>query len=365
MSGQLGQKGLTSERLHQVLDLCLSCKACKSECPSNVDMSKMKGDTLQMYYDEHGITLRDRLTRDSSRAASYFSGNLSGLINFVQKTKLFRFSLQKIAGFDKRRVLPGYAKETFYHWFEKEHNNTYRNSKKVVLFADTYLNFHEPQIGISAVQLLNSCGYEVIVANVGCCQRPKISHGFLRLAKKEGAKTIEGLKKYMDQGLMILVCEPSCASALTDDLADLIEDDAVSAQLQKQVMLIDDFFAKEIESGNLKTAFETGSEHILFHGHCHQKALYSTKGLKMILSLTGQNFAEIPSGCCGMAGAFGYEKEHYDLSKKIGEEILFPAIRSITNGAAVIANGFSCRHQIEHFTGVKAKHWVEVIKVKQ
>ena len=247
MSGQLDNEGLTSKRLHQVLDLCLSCKACKSECPSNVDMAKMKSDVLQMYYDEHGITLRDRLIRDSSVAASHLSGTLSAPVNFIQKTKLFRSILQKFAGFDKRRILPAYAKEPFYKWFEKKGNNNYKSSKKVVLFADTYLNFHEPQIGVSALQLLNSCGYEVILANVGCCQRPKISHGFLREAKKEGAKTVEGLKKYMDQGLTIVVCEPSCASALNDDLADLIEDDALAAQLQEQVMMIDVFLAKEIE----------------------------------------------------------------------------------------------------------------------
>ncbi|MEP6949674.1 MAG: FAD-linked oxidase C-terminal domain-containing protein [Ginsengibacter sp.] len=365
MSGQLDDEGLTSKRLHEVLDLCLSCKACKSECPSNVDMSKMKGDVLQMYYDEHGITLRDRLIRDSSRAATYFSGTLSGLVNFIQKTKLFRFILQRLAGFDKRRILPSYAKEPFYKWFEKEGRNNFRSSKKVVLFADTYLNFHEPQVGISALELLNSCGYEVILANVGCCQRPKISHGFLRDAKTEGAKTIEGLKRYIDQGLTIVVCEPSCASALNDDLADLIEDATIATQLQEQVMMIDVFLAKEIENGNVNMTFEALAEDILIHGHCHQKALYSTKGMKTIFGKTGQAVKEIPSGCCGMAGSFGYEKEHYDISKKIGEEILFPAIRSMKDGTTVVANGFSCRHQIEHFTGIKPKHWVEVIRAKQ
>jgi Fe-S oxidoreductase len=365
MSGQLDTEGLTSKRLHQVLDLCLSCKACKSECPSNVDMSKMKGDVLQMYYDKHGITLRDRLIRDSSKAASHLSGVLSTPVNFIQKTKLFRFILQKLAGFDKRRVLPAYAKKSFYKWYEKEANNNFRSDKKVVLFADTYLNFHEPQIGISALKLLNSCGYEVILANVGCCQRPKISHGFLRDAKKEGTKTVERLKKYMDQGLTIVVCEPSCASALNDDLADLVEDDALAAQLQKYVKVIDVFLAEEIDSGNLDITFEASAGNILIHGHCHQKALYSTKGLKILFSKTGQTVKEIPSGCCGMAGSFGYEKEHYDISKKIGEEILFPAIRAMKDGTVVIANGFSCRHQIEHFTGVKPKHWVETIRAKQ
>jgi FAD/FMN-containing dehydrogenase/Fe-S oxidoreductase len=365
MSGQLDNEGLTSKRLHQVLDLCLSCKACKSECPSNVDMSKMKGDVLQMYYDEHGTTLRDRLIRDSTMAAQHLSGVLSRPVNFIQKTKLFRFILQQLAGFDKRRILPAYGKEQFYKWFEREGNNNFRGNKKVVLFADTYLNFYEPQIGISALELLNSCGYEVILANVGCCQRPKISHGFLRAAKKGGTKTIEGLKKYLDQGYTIVVCEPGCASALNDDLADLIDDETTATQLQEQVMMIDVFLAREIETGNLSRSFEAVAENILIHGHCHQKALYSTKGMKTIFGRTGQTVTEIPSGCCGMAGSFGYEKEHYAISQKIGEEILFPAVRSMKNGTIVVANGFSCRHQIEHFTGVKPKHWVEVIRAKQ
>ncbi len=365
MSNQLDKEGLTSKRLHEVLDLCLSCKACKSECPSNVDMSKMKGEVLQMYYDEHGIKMRDRLIKNSTETASRLSGFLSGSVNFLQRTKLFRSVLQMMAGFDKRRLLPEYAKEPFYKWFKKNNSTNYQSSRRVVLFADTYLNFHEPQIGISALQLLNACGYEVILANVGCCQRPKISHGFLREAKKEGTKTVERLKKFMDKGLTVVVCEPGCASALNDDLADLIEDNAIARQLQSQVMMIDVFLAKEINAGNVNVSFESAADNILIHGHCHQKALYGTNGMNTIFGATPQATKEIPSGCCGMAGSFGYEKEHYDISKKVGEEVLFPAIRSMKENTIVVANGFSCRHQIEHFTGVKPKHWVEAIKVKK
>jgi FAD/FMN-containing dehydrogenase/Fe-S oxidoreductase len=365
MSGQLDHEGLASDRLHQVMDLCISCKACKSECPSNVDMAKMKGDVTQIYYDEHGITLRDRLIRNSSRAASQIAGIFSKPVNFIQQTKLFRSVMQKLAGFDKRRVLPGYTKEPFYKWFRKNGNNKFKSNKKVVLFADTYLNFHEPEIGISALELLNKCGYEVILANVGCCQRPRISHGFLRDAKKEGSKTIERLRKYIDEGLTIVVCEPSCASAFNDDLADMIDDAILALKLKKHIVMIDVFLAKEIASGNINVEFESIAENILIHGHCHQKALYSTNGMKTIFGKTGQTVKEIPSGCCGMAGSFGYEKEHYDISQKIGEDVLFPSIRSMKDNTVVVANGFSCRHQIEHFTGVKAKHWVEAIKVKE
>jgi FAD/FMN-containing dehydrogenase/Fe-S oxidoreductase len=360
MSNQLDKDGLTSKRLHEVMDLCLSCKACKSECPSNVDMAKMKSDVAQIYYDEHGLSFRDRLIRDSSKMASMIAGPFAGIVNFIQHSKLFKYTIEKVAGFDARKNLPEYASQSFYKWFEKKADK-YRSDKKVVLFADTYLNYHEPNIGISALELLNSCGYEVILANVGCCQRPKISHGFLREAKAEGLKTIEGLRKYMDQGLSIVCCEPSCASALNDDLPDLIDDETLAKQLKSHVMMIDTFLNKEMASGKLDKKLHSIAGNILIHGHCHQKALYGTQSMKSIIQ-NGATVNEIPSGCCGMAGSFGYEKEHYDVSQKIGEEILIPAVKNMKAGTTLVANGFSCRHQIEHFTGVKAKHWVEVMR---
>ncbi|MCJ7465530.1 MAG: FAD-binding protein [Maribacter sp.] len=362
MSNQFGVEGLSSQRLHDVMDLCLSCKACKSECPSNVDMSKMKSDTLQMYYDEHGVSLRDKLIRDSSKAAAFFSGWKAGMINRVQKNRLFKSILEQTAKFDKRRTLPDFAKEPFYKWFHKNAGTKNRGDKKVVLFADTYLNYHDPHIGISALELLNSCGYEVILANVGCCQRPKISHGFLRDAKKDGAKTLAGLQKFLEEGLKVVVCEPSCASALNDDLPDLIANQDLAKQLRNGVMMIDVFLANEHKNGRLEVQFETVSEAIAIHGHCHQKALYSTDTMKYLLKDSKKKVNEIPSGCCGMAGSFGYEKEHYELSKKIGDEILFPEVEKLQKDCDIVACGFSCRHQIEHFTGARPKHFVEVIK---
>ena len=364
MSNQLGEDGLASKRLHEVMDLCLSCKACKSECPSNVDMAKMKSDTLQMYYDKHGLTFRDKLIRDSSKAARRIAGWKAGLVNKVQGSGVFRSLLESRAKFDKRRILPEFASEPFYKWFEKNVNGSNKVDKKVVLFADTYINFHEPDVGISAYELLRSCGYEIILANVGCCQRPKISHGFLREAKKEGLKTVLGLKPYLDQGLKVVVCEPSCASALNDDLPDLIDDRELAAQLKEGVVMIDVFLADEIDSGNLDVEFESTVGDVAIHGHCHQKALYGTGAMKAIYDNIDNEVEEIPSGCCGMAGSFGYEKEHYELSKKIGEEVLFPAVEKHKDDKEIVACGFSCRHQIEHFTDVKPKHWVQTIKVK-
>ncbi len=362
MSNQFGKEGLSSKRLHEVMDLCLSCKACKSECPSNVDMAKMKSDTLQMYYDEHGITFRDRLIRDSAKAAANVSGWKAGIVNTVQRSGLFRSVLQSTANFDKRRTLPDFARQPFYKWFANNAHKTNKGDKKVVLYADTYLNYHEPHIGISALQLLNSCGYEVILANVGCCQRPKISHGFLRNAKKEGAKTLDGLKTFLAEGLKVVVCEPSCASALNDDLPDMIADTAMAEQLINGVVMIDVFLADEFEKGRLNVHFEPISKALAIHGHCHQKALYGTDSMKRLLKDSGKGIEEIPSGCCGMAGSFGYEKEHYDLSEKIGKEILFPAVEKLQKDHEIVACGFSCRHQILHFTNAKPKHFVETVR---
>lgn len=362
MSGQLDEGGIAGHRIKEVMDLCLSCKACKSECPSNVDVAKLKSDVLQMHYDRHRTHIRERLIRDSSRQAARWSGRLAPLINYIQSSKLFRFFMEKIAGLDKRRTLPSYAAVPFYKWFEKE-GNKIQSTQKVVLFADTYLNYFEPNIGKAAVTLLNDCGYEVILANIGCCQRPKLSNGFLRDAKKEGMSVIWQLRTYLDQQLPILVCEPSCASALNDDWPDLLENGTLATQLSQQVMMIDQFLVQEMESGKLSVQLEMLSEGpIKVHGHCHQKALYGTASMNRLLSITGAPVDEIPSGCCGMAGSFGYEKEHYDISEKIGEEILFPAVRESGKSTHIVASGFSCRHQIEHFTAKKARHWLELVR---
>jgi len=363
MTGQLGSDGLTSPRLHELLDLCLSCKGCKSECPSNVDMARLKGELLQMYHDANGTSLRERLICCSAGAAAVLSGWTAPVVNWFQGTAAFRKLLEKVAGFDSRRRLPAYARQTFPKWFARRPRPARQADRKVVLFDDTYMNFHEPGVGISAVELLESCGYEVVLAGAGCCQRPRISHGFLRKAKAEGEKTLRRLDAFIQQGLKVVVCEPGCASALTDDLPDLIDDEQLGRRIKQNVLMIDEFLAGEVRSGRLNCRFTSPFRRILIHGHCHQKSLYGTTYMKHLLdSVPGVSVEEVDSGCCGMAGSFGYEKEHYDSSMEIGEQRLFPAIRNRQAGTAVVACGFSCRHQIADGTGVKALHWVETIR---
>jgi len=280
----------------------------------------------------------------------------------MQSSALFRNIMDRI-GIDPRRTLPAYTPETFQSWYKRNYRSNGASRRTVALFADTYLNYHEPQTGIAAVKLLQRMGYEVQLASPGCCQRPRISNGFLREAKREGTKTAQGLTHWLDRDIPVLVCEPSCASALTGDLPDLVDDEALAGKLQKGVQLIDTFVAKALKENGQDLSFpERENGPLLVHGHCHQKAIYGTGDmLQALKAITGDKVEEIPSGCCGMAGSFGYEKEHYELSEKIGEETLFPAIRDADPAAAIVACGFSCRHQIEHFTGRKAVHWVEVL----
>ena len=363
MTGQLGPDGLTGRALHELMSSCLSCKGCKSECPSNVDMTRLKGEFLQKYHDAHGAGLRARLIAGSAARARVLSGWAAPAVNWLRRSALFRATLQKLAGFDSRRRLPKYARRPFGKWFDRRPGPGAPNGKKVVLFDDTYMNYHETQVGISAVELLESCGYEVILARAGCCQRPRLSHGFLRDAREAGETTLRNLDAFIEQGLDVVVCEPACASALTDDLPDLIDDEALGDRVKQGVMMIDVFLARQIQAGRLDCRFTSPFEKVLIHGHCHQKSLYGTTFMKEILDRAeGMSVSEIDSGCCGMAGSFGYEKEHYEMSMAIGEQRLFPAIRSREQGAAVVACGFSCRRQIADGTGVKALHWVQTIR---
>jgi FAD/FMN-containing dehydrogenase/Fe-S oxidoreductase len=363
MTGQLGPDGMTSRRLSEVMDLCLSCKSCKSECPSNVDLARLKSEFLQRYHDANGPGLRERIVAGSTEMAGMLAGRKAPIINFFQRTWLFRKVLELVAGFDSRRKLPEYATVPFPKWFARRPQPNGRLTKKVVLFDDTYMNYHQTNVGISAVELLESCGYEVILANAGCCQRPKISHGFLRDARIKGEKTLLNLDEYIQQGLKIVVCEPACCSALTDDLPDLIDDEQLGRRIKENVMMIDEFLTQEIHKGSLNCEFRSPFSKILIHGHCHQKSLYGTIAMKQLLDrVPGISVSEIDSGCCGMAGSFGHEKEHYELSMQIGQDRLFPAVRSRQAGTVIVACGFSCRHQLADGADVNAIHWVESVR---
>jgi FAD/FMN-containing dehydrogenase/Fe-S oxidoreductase len=359
MSGQLDDYGLDSPVLQKVMDLCLSCKACKSECPSNVDMAKLKSEVLHVQHSMHGLKVADRLLLAQEFIARMSSGFFAPLVNTFLHNKLFRYGLEKLSGLDRRRVLPEYAELKF----NGNSNSTLTEEKKrVVLFADTYIKYYEPNIGISAKKLLEALGYSVIVFTDGCCQRPAISHGLLKHAKLKGEATLKKLEVYLQQKIPVVICEPSCATALKDDVPDLLEDPCWTVYAD-HIYLLEDFLIKEKKPNqdNFNVDFNPGT--YILHGHCHQKAIFTTNSIQQLF----QNrpdiaFSEIDSGCCGMAGTFGYEKDHYEISETIARTSLIPAIENSSADSNIIACGFSCRHQIEHFSGRKAKHWVEYIK---
>lgn len=374
MSGQLGgsetngQATLTAEQMNEalggdevngVLDLCLSCKACKTECPNAVDMSRLKADALQMRHDQRGTPLGYKLIGRMPDVSRFQRGLVATLGNALGRFAPYRVLFEKLSGIDRRRPLPPFARKHLSSLVKPRYRKPFAadtERKTVVLFNDTYTNTMEPRVGVAALDLLEGCGYRVLLANAGCCQRPRLSKGLVREAKKLGTQTLENLDAFEQQGYPILCLEPSCASALRDDLPDLADDIELGQRVAKQIMMIDVFL--EAEGVKLRSKHPD----LLLHGHCHQKALFGTKAIrKMFADMPETTCTEVDSGCCGMAGSFGYE--HYELSEKIGEDRLFPAVRdAVKDGKAVVACGISCRHQLHDFLDVQAKHWVEVVE---
>ncbi len=347
--------------VYDILDLCISCKACKSECPSNVDMAKLKAEFLQNYYDIHGIPLRSRLIAYLPRL-NKLAMLSRPLANFVMNTSL----LKKAIGFSVKRNVPSLSKITLNRWTQNGIPLPETKAKgKVYLFNDEFTNYNESDIGIKAILLLTKLGYEVKIPVHMESGRTFLSKGLVRTAKKIAIENVNLLKDIISEEMPLVGIEPSAILAFRDEYPDLVDNDLQSAaeKLAKNSFLFEEFFAAEIAKGNItETDFTTEEKDILLHGHCQQKAVASTEPSKRMLSLPkNYHVREIPSGCCGMAGSFGYEKEHYELSMKIGEMVLFPAVRSAEETIIISAPGTSCRHQIKDGTGKTAKHPVEVL----
>ena len=360
ISGALPHTEFTNERLQEVLDLCLGCKACKAECPSNVDMAKIKYEVLAHYHKANGLPLPRRMFGEIGALAPLGSA-FSPFSNWAANNRLSKWIAEKLIGVDRRRDMPTFVRPTYEQWFRKRRSRR-TSDKKVVLFPDTFMNYSEPAIGKAATALLEACGFEVLLPEKRCCGRPLISEGMLDRAVENARYNIDALQGYADEGIPIIGCEPSCTSAITDDYIDLIGTPAAK-RVAEATFSFAEFFAQLIEKNELALEFSTEPRDILLHGHCHQRALVGTQPTVKMLSLpTEYTVTVIDSSCCGMAGAFGYEKAHYDLSMKIGELRLFEAVREKAPGSFTLsAAGFSCRHQLEHGTGVQPKHPVEVL----
>ena len=354
-----------SEDLKEALDLCLSCKGCKTECPANVDMAKMKAEFTNGYNQEHGTSL-----------STYFFGNpgplyklttfTPGLINKVNSTKVVKEVLKQVLNVSPKRELPQFAPVTFERWMKDHRNNgMVRSTRKVLLFMDLFINHHEPEVGKDTVRVLEALGYEVLSTKPTDNGRTMISKGLLDKAKKTAQRNIDMLYPFANDGVTIIGLEPSEILTLRDEYLDLCDD----SQLEKAKLVasksktLDEFISElaEAEPELMKRVFNQHPKEALVHGHCHQKALIGTKSTMNALKAAGYKPTDLQTGCCGMAGSFGYEDHHYDVSMQVGELVLFPKLRAAKADANVCAPGFSCRHQIHDGVQKEAHHTARLL----
>lgn len=356
-----GRSAFDKREIYEILDLCISCKACKAECPSNVDMAKLKAEFMQHYYDLHGIPFRSRLIGWLPRLES-MAMLVQPIANAVMSTRLFR----KMLGFTIHRPLPSLSRITLNRWYKNGAAlGSGKSGKRVYLFNDEFTNYHESDIGIKAILLLGKLGYEVRIPVHKESGRTWFSKGLVRTAQKIATDNVMLLKDLITEETPLIGIEPSAILAFRDEYPDIVGDELRPAarQLAANALLFEEFFTREAEKGNIsREAFTKISKDILLHGHCQQKAVASTLPTRQMLSFP-ENYSvkEIPSGCCGMAGSFGYEAEHYDLSMKIGQMVLFPAVKNASEQTSISAPGTSCRHHIKDGTGREALHPVEIM----
>ena len=354
------------KEIYEILDLCLSCKGCKSECPSGVDISKLKGEFLQHWYDRNGIPLRTRLIAYITTINKWGS-YVPAFFNFFVKNKTLSGLIKRIIGFAPERSIPLLNRITLRKWIRNnlESINPSETKGRLCLFIDEFTDFNDTATGITAIKLLTSLGYKVMTVRHGESARTYLSKGLIRKAKRIIRKNILAFSGLIDKDLPLVGIEPSAILGFRDEYPDLAGDDLKEAaeKIGSNSMMIDEFIANEFRSGRIgRGSFKESRADIILHAHCQQKAISSSAVTIEMLSIPS-NFRvrEIPSGCCGMAGSFGYEKEHYELSNKIGELILFPEIRKAGDNFIIAAPGTSCRHHIKDGTGKTALHPVEIL----
>lgn len=361
LTGQLPAGSLTSERLWQVMDLCLMCKGCKAECPSNVDVAKLKVEFLAHYYGRHRPSLGTVLLANVA-VLNRVGSALAPLSNWLAALPGAAFIGEWLLGIDRRRRIPTFAKGSFADWFDRHepHANAGRVGR-VALLDDCLTSFCEPQINRAAVELLELAGYRVERAGLWCCGRPFISKGLIERGKALARRNVGRLLEFATAGIPILGTEPSCLLTLVDEYPDLFPS-AATDLVRGHAFLADGWLAEQISAGRTALAVQPLATAALLHGHCQQKAIVGTSGTKQALSLVPDlTVREVDSGCCGMAGSFGYE--HYDISQQIGQRALFPAVTAHTGGP-IVAPGFSCRHQIREGTNCMPLHPLELVSIQ-
>ena len=352
--------------IYEVLDLCIGCKGCKSECPSGVDIAKIKSEFLQHWYDKHGVPLRTTLI------AYITSFNRVGAIfprvyNFFLSNRITSGLFKKLAGFASKRSIPILYKVTLRRWIKKQLPaiNPENPKMTICLFVDEFTNYNDTETGIAAIKLLTSLNYRVITTNHSVSARTFLSKGLVRQARKIIRLNTLTLSHLISDNVPLIGIEPSAILGFRDEYPELAgsEYNETANRIAKNSFMIDEFLSREYRNGNIdRKLFSEEHKDILVHGHCQQKAIASTSGTIDMLSIPlNYKVREIPSGCCGMAGSFGYEKEHFDLSNKIGEMVLFPEIRNSSDSVVISAPGTSCRHHIKDGTGRIAVHPVVVL----
>jgi len=353
------------DEIKEVMDLCLSCKGCKSECPSNVDVGKMKAEFLQQYYEANGVPFRTQLIGNFTSLMAL--GSIAPwAYNFLATNALTAPLVKGVAGFATKRSMPLLHPLTLRAWWNKtKQPQNAPAQKKVYLFADEFTNYNDVEIGKTAIRLLEKLGYSVEIPRHLESGRTFLSKGLLRRAKSIAMRNVDLLKNLVTDDTPLIGIEPSAILSFRDEYLDLVPayQKADAQQIAKNSFMIDEFIARERDAGRIDGAlFTTEKRLVKLHGHCHQKALASVTPTKKMLTLPPNYEVQlIPSGCCGMAGSFGYEDEHYELSMQVGELVLFPAVRSAAPEVIIAAPGTSCRHQIKDGTGRRALHPVEVL----
>ena len=350
--------------LAEVMDLCLSCKACKSECPSNVDMARLKAEWQQHWHDAHGVPLRARLVAGSA-ALLRRAALVPWAYNLLARAPLVSRLVKLAAGFAPRRSLPALPRTTLSAWLRKRPPRGPAVHGRVHLFVDEFTDTLDADVGIKAVELLEALGYEVVVPRHVDSGRAQLSTGLVRAARDLATANVELLDPVVTDEAPLVGIEPSAILTFRDEAPDLVPERLAAAarRLAGRTLLIDEFLAREAQRGRITAAaFTAEPRRIAVHGHCHQKALASVADSAAILALPANYEVEtIPSGCCGMAGSFGYGREHFRISMQIGELVLFPFVRAADRDTLIAAAGTSCRHQIADGTGRRALHPVEIL----
>jgi FAD/FMN-containing dehydrogenase/Fe-S oxidoreductase len=359
LSGRLPPAALGEKSMYDILDLCLECKGCKAECPTAVDMARIKASFLELYYQKHGVPFRSRLFAELPSLAQ-IGTFLAGPVNLITQSRFFHFLQQPLLGIARERSLPQFQRDTFRRRFKRHVPPD--GGREVVLFVDTYTNSMEPAIGEAAVEVLEAAGYKVRLAEGQvCCGRPMISKGLLGKARKLARRNLDALGAYAERGIPIIGLEPSCLITLRDEYLEFFPEDPGAAAVARQSQMLEEFLVQPDADGRkpidaLNFSLDSKPK-LLVHNHCYSKALIGAGPLLETLRTAGYQADEIPSGCCGMAGSFGYETEHHDLSLEIAEQVLLPTARTAAAAGVILsAGGISCRTQLKDGARITAKH---------